>query len=491
MGADFECKEYQESKYRWDLVSDLYEGEDVIKKAGRKYIPALGGQENAEYISYVNRGSFFNAYSRTIQGLVGFIFRKPMEIDVNDKVKELLPTIMSTGQSFKELCKAVTLLVMKKGRVGLLVDSYADKTPYIALYEPESIINWKVEFVDGEEQLTLLVLRENADKQSNDEFSDEKQVQYRIFRLEGDVVSVEVAVRTDKGFLSEPRIYPKIKGKSLKKIMFNIIGSEENTMKVNKPPFLDLAFVNLAHWRLSVDYAHGLHFCALPTPWAAGFDLDADLSVGPVKAWISNNIGASCGYMEFTGQGLGAIKDAKKSLEDNMAILGSRVIEQNRSRVETAEAARIRQSGESGALTAIVENISEGLTVTIKRYTEWVGNADDSTYVKMNTDFIDTSVSPQEITALLAALQSGSMSLDTFLYNLKMGEILPPGREVEDEKLLIEAEGVKSFNGSVPFSNNPKKINSGGNNPLGNNLPMNGMGKGNKSGAIIEDSEED
>jgi hypothetical protein len=78
----------------------------------------------------------------------------------------------------------------------------------------------------------------------------------------------------------------------------------------------------------------------------------------------------------------------------------------------------------------------------MKRIAAWLGDSPDKVYVKMNTDFVDVSLSPQEITALLQALQAGAISQDTFLYNMLQGERLPPGRTIEEEKLLIEAEGV-------------------------------------------------
>ncbi len=39
--------------------------------------------------------------------------------------------------------------------------------------------------------------------------------------------------------------------------------------------------------------------------------------------------------------------------------------------------------------------------------------------------------------ALVSAWQSGAISQDTLLHNLKTSEVLPPGRSEEEEKRLI------------------------------------------------------
>jgi len=465
MSVEIEHIEYSEMISDWKMLNDIYQGEKAIKKAGTKYLPMLGGQEEDEYNSYKDRGSFYNALARTIQGLKGFIFRKKIDYHLPPVVEGLLPSIMSTGQSFNDLCQTVANSILKYGRVGLLVDSVNDGDPYIAIYQPETITNWRSEFVNGEERLTMVVLKEKVITAVDEEgFELIDEVRYRVLQIvkvgeeddeEEGIVQVSVwekkkviaAEGAREKYIKTSEFYPKLKNEFQNKIQFYFIGSEANTAKINKPPYIDMAYINIDHWRLSVDYRHGLHFCSLPTPWAAGFDDDSDLSIGPVRAWKSNDPNASCGYLEFTGRGLSAVKDAIDKDEESMAILGARMIENTRSRVETAEAARIRQSGEGGALNSIVENISSGLVECFRGVCLWLGVEFGDSYIKLNTDFIDDKMTPQEITALVQAHQSGSISLDTFLYNLNKGEMLPPDTDIETEKELIDMENNKSFTG--------------------------------------------
>jgi hypothetical protein len=53
--------------------------------------------------------------------------------------------------------------------------------------------------------------------------------------------------------------------------------------------------------------------------------------------------------------------------------------------------------------------------------------------VTLNTDFSDTALDPQEMTALMGLWQSGAISHESLLWNMKRGEVLPPDTDIEEE----------------------------------------------------------
>jgi hypothetical protein len=57
---------------------------------------------------------------------------------------------------------------------------------------------------------------------------------------------------------------------------------------------------------------------------------------------------------------------------------------------------------------------------------------------QLNTDFEASAMGARELQALVAAWESGAISQDTLLHNLRMGEILPPARTNEQEIRMIE-----------------------------------------------------
>ena len=123
-----------------------------------------------------------------------------------------------------------------------------------------------------------------------------------------------------------------------------------------------------------------------------------------------------------------------------MAQLGARLLEDQKKAAETAESKRIQYSGENSILASIANTASRALSQNLSWAAMMRGSPDAFIKCKINTDFFDSAMDPAELTALLTAWQSGAISHDTFLYNAQKGEILPPGRSVDDEKAMIGEE---------------------------------------------------
>lgn len=448
---------YNARIYTWKTIADILEGEEQIKSKGELYLPRLKGQKDAGYESYLNRGSFFNATARTIQGLGGAIMRKSVVTEIPKAMELWLDKVTLDGLSFKDVANVVVDELLSYGYYGILVDikNKIEMEPYLSLYNCINIFNVKYDYVDGDLKLIRLVLGESDYiDSSEDEFIQQEVEKVKLLELD-EAGFLEVSTwrkiegkRLAQGIeweLEGEVLKPNIRGKRFDFIPFQFFGSVANLPVPPKPPLLDLVWQNLQHWRLDVDYHHGLHFCALPTPWAAGFKKDAKLYIGPEKAWISENPEARCGYLEFTGEGLRAIKEALENTEKRMAVLSSRLLEGQKIAVEAAETHRIRASGDSATLGSIANSVELGLSRVLRIVAEWMNQDPDAIIVTMNKDFVNQKLSGQEITSLLAAVQAGRISMDTFLYNLKTGEILPEDRSVDEEKEMIEAEGFEPF----------------------------------------------
>jgi hypothetical protein len=201
---------------------------------------------------------------------------------------------------------------------------------------------------------------------------------------------------------------------------------------------LGLADMNLSHYRTSADLEHGRHFTALPTPYVTGVDAESELSIGAESAWVLPDPSSRAGYLEFSGQGLRALETAMDQKRSMMASLGAQLLEGQKAGVEASETLRLRQNSEMSALMKAVKTVESGLNHAFEYMTEWEGGNQIS--VSINTDFSDTKIDPQVMTALMQAWQSGAISHETFLWNLKRGEILPSGVEIEDERDRINLQ---------------------------------------------------
>jgi hypothetical protein len=470
--------DYDANAFDWVRARDVLSGEDAVKSAGEKYLPRLDSQTDEEFLAYRKRASFFNATARSAEGFIGLIFRRPPFVKVPESqsgVGRALAGFVNDadmlGTTLAGYAKNVATEVVGVGRAGSLVDWEGDveKRAYVSLYSAEQIINWRVERVNGRNIPTLIVLSENIPSETPDDLFEFKgQPQMRVLKLvPGDAGNdasgkrpfhYQVEIWRPKEnrnkrakvewALAETKI-PLRLGKPLPLIPFVFHGPRHSRSDVDRPPLRDIIAVNLDHYRLNADYKHGCHFTALPTAWVSGFDKSASLRIGSSTAWVSETPGATAGYLEFTGHGLTTFERAMDRDERLMAVLGSRLLEDQKKVGETAEAIQLRQSGENSVLSAIAGSVSESLTQILRwvfwwNATEEVPDAVTSSdvLIQLNTDFSLKGMSSQDLQAIVAAWQAGAISKDTMFELFRRGEILPDGRTNQDETALIKAAGA-------------------------------------------------
>jgi hypothetical protein len=205
---------------------------------------------------------------------------------------------------------------------------------------------------------------------------------------------------------------------------------------------LPLADTGLSLYRTSADLEHGRHFTALPTAWVTGIEKADKVFIGSGVVWqLPEN--SKVGFLEFNGQGLQSLEKAVIEKKELLASLGSQLLQSKKTGVETADAVRLRQNAEASTLVTTVKIVEQGITQLLQSMAAW-GNVTGDITVKMNTDFVDSRLSASDLTALVSTWQSGGISHDTLLYNLKRGEILEPGTDIEAERNKIEIQAGES-----------------------------------------------
>ena len=433
----------------WQKCRDAYEGQEAVIDRGAAYVAPLDTQTPTEYINYLRRGLYFNATARTVQSMVGASFRRPPVVEAG-AAEPLLSDITLTDFPFESLAKATMREILAVGRYGLLCD-YSDEEgrPYLVPYLAENIINWRVERIGGRSVITLIVLAESSHiADVSDPYAWEDQYRLRVLSLEEGVYTVRVYVKAkdatggpNERYILVEEIVPTVAGSSLEYIPFICLNANTVGMETDRPPLLDLVDVNLHHWRLSCDYNHGLHYTGLPTPVAAGFPKSNEgYRIGPGTAWWSESADAKASFLEFKGEGLGAMRDALTEDEAKMAALGGRLLEKPKHAAEAAAAIRLRMAGDQATLASITEAIDRGLTQAVGLLNAWMGVAPEGVEVILNKDFFAEQMSADEAVKLMQITQQGYMSVENLMFLYDRGELLRPGVEPQEERELIELQ---------------------------------------------------
>jgi hypothetical protein len=454
MAVDTTHKDYAAGQAKWSRCRDAVDGQDAVHAAGEKYLPRLKDQTDPEYKAYKQRATYFNATGRTLEGLVGMVMRKDAEIEAPDTLRDMLDDVDLNGTTINGLAAHLVNDVLEAGRIGLLVEyplitdqpqsaaqaAERNLRPYITRYCADSILNWKVSRINNVMQPTLVVLQEAASI-PEDEFTDKAVDQIRVLMLENGIYIQRVYQRSDstKEYALVLEITPLIRSQPFGFIPFFMFGPRTNDFTVQDPPILDLADLNLAHYRVTADYEHGCHFTGLPMLMLAGIEVKENepIHLGSQTAVVTTNAEAHGEFIEFQGQGLGALEKNLDRKEKQMATIGARMLEQQKAGVESEGAMEMRSNGESSVLAQIANLVSQQLTKTLQFFALWAGYTETVT-IKLNTDYLPAGLSAQQLSELVKSWQAGAISFETLFENLKRGEVIASTKTVEQEKQEIE-----------------------------------------------------
>ena len=439
MPIDSQHPIYAASVGRWTRLRTAYEGDDAVKAGDDAYLPRISTKQTPkEYEAYKSRASFYDALSRTIDGFVGAVSRKPNEIVLPDGLEMFAEDATAEGTNLNEFIKHLCSENVLMARAGVLVD-YDDtlNRAHFVSYPAESITNWG----DG-----WVVLRETVYETGDDGFETKAIEQYRHLAVVEGVYTVTIW-RERQGAVADGGgkwvVYsvatPTRRGQSIATIPWVWLSTQGCTARISKPPMLGLADLALSHYRTSADLEHGRHYSGLPTLWISGIRSDEEINVGSTAAILLEEPNAKVSYAQFDGDGLGSLERALAEKEEKMAALGAAILSQRKG-VESAETTKLRSTGESSLLMGVVSAVEECIRNALAIAAEWMSIAGEIV-VKINRDFVDVTIEPQMLLGMVAAYQAGTMSLEAFLYALQQGEMLPPDTDLVEEAAKLRASG--------------------------------------------------
>lgn len=253
---------YQEQRQAYDKIRDVIAGEDRLKNAGPQYLPQPEGLTTTQYARYVQGASFCAVAERTLRGMVGSVTRNTPIVELPPRIEPMRDAATFEGNSLDVLLEDTLREVLSVGRYAMLLDYPTDgaapgSAPFISTFNAESILDWKEELVGGRQKLTYLRLHED-----NDDLEDTGVEQHLVLSLSPAYTVKRFHVTTKRNgpkiqtveeVQIDEDIVPTINGAPLFDIPAVVVSPYNLKVDVEKPPFLDLVNVNLAHWRGSAD----------------------------------------------------------------------------------------------------------------------------------------------------------------------------------------------------------------------------------------------
>lgn len=415
----------------YDVIRDVIAGQKAVKDKTVAYLPLPNNEVSAEdtrYLAYLQRAVFYNVTARTLEGLTGQVFLRDPVIEIPTDLEPMLEDANGNGINFTQLSKAAVSSVMAYGRGGLFTDFPVTDMevtranirngfiqPTINFYQPWDIINWRTTKIGAKNVLSLVVLREQQIIEKD--FDIEVHEQYRVLRL----------VEIETGFVSFVEVWRKIEGEEglegefapidryvlldsdgqpLNELPFDFIGAKNNDDQVDKPPLIDMANINIAHYRNSADYEESAFMVGQPTPYFSGVTKDWVDTV-----WKKQVILGSRSAVPLPERGTAGLIQAESNTmafeamehkEKQMVAIGAKLVQERRIE-RTATETEIDSASENSTLSTVAKNVTTAFQKSLERAAAYVGKSNEEIKFELNTNFDLTSMTAEELRTVLEA----------------------------------------------------------------------------------------
>lgn len=449
--VDYKHPAYSEFYPEWEMIGDCVDGERVIKSKREKYLPHPSDNQKEDdkdgerYKNYLMRAAFINATGRTLSGLIGIAFSKPVTVDISSDIEYLEADIDGEGQPLSQMIRDALSQNLQRGRTGLLTDftgsgiqSEANKgRPFVRLFTARQIINWRV--THGKTSLVVLKYQEPVD---SDDFEFQLQDNWIELRLrEGKAYSRHW--RQDSNLIvSDWVALTDAKGAPLTELPWSWIGAVNNDHTPDAPPLADIAYINIKHYQTEADIAETSHTVGQPMVAITGLTDDWAKEYFPDGFTVGSRRGIALpvgGDMKFAQPEERNFQlTVAERREKQMAMLGAKLIERGTSS-RTATQAQDEAQTDNSVLSICSGNVEQAINRALQFCILFAGSG--RAVVTLNKQYEVAKLDSSSITALLAAVQSNNLRKIDFIRYLQSLNIVPQDEKAADIINELEAMG--------------------------------------------------
>lgn len=453
------CDEYTEMSKRWEVV-DLVLGDTLSVRACKEQVLPKLPHEKTGYDSRVKQLVLTPWFRRLVNGLVGVVLRKPSDnTNVNEQIKPHLDDVTLAGDDLQDFLRSLFLKYSQHGTVGILVDApnYEVKLkseevalnvrPYWSCYCHLQILGFRTARVNNVRKLTQIRLLEELDEPVG-KYGSQKIRQVRVLQLE--------QLLKDDGTLFNV-VYWAVHRQSETEWFIYQDGYLESAeipfymapdFGYGLPPFLQIAFLNIAETRKNAELDHLLSLCANQKVVFAGFDFDQAeddgevVTISPEDGYVSDNPNATVSYVGANVAPAEALMTRIEKIQSDMMNLAIAAIHSQKNMSETAESKRLDRVQSDSMMALITDEIEKLVNSALTGHAQMMGIIDPGA-IALNKDF-SNEILPVETAKFYADLVlQQKLTLETFFDLLIKGELLPNEMDVNNELLKIKNNSGK------------------------------------------------
>lgn len=479
---DNRCKAYTAMQPAQEIVRDVAGG--TLRLRGQiaparaantggasvsKYLPKFPAEHADDYVTRLATSTLFNAYGRTVQGLVGMVFKK------NPALAEDVPEVIrgntekGIGGHAENIDLAGTHLdvfareVLEdafEGHAFILVDmqkalgagaTLADEIraglrPYWVKYKASQAVNFRPVTINGQREIGQITFEEETSVEAG-EYGEQEVKRYRTFRLMpyADVATQEIK-HTVYWKLQEKRhengqdvfvILDEGVIKGFSRIPVAVVYGRKTGFLQSQPPLLDLALLNIKYFQKESDRDQSEHKCGNPIPI---FKIaDQDKQIVPAGSGLGIIIGKDedAFYLEPEGSALESTRKTLEDLRGQMAALGLSTLAARPQVQATATETIIDFTQESSELESIARSEQDALELCLGFHAQYLGLKSGGS-VTLGAHLKSLRLTQAQVQAYSSMASADQLSNRTLWDVLKAGDALPDGFDADTEETRLK-----------------------------------------------------
>ncbi len=430
--------DYKKFKPKWDLCRSLMESD------AHKYILDIDTSDPKRSKKYREDAILTNFTARTVNGLVGLIFRKSSTVKLPKKIEYLKQDCTGDNMSLEQASKEASEETLVAGRYGVMADYPAvnekmtpqeiaehDLKARLYFYKTDSIINWCETLVNGKKVLKMVTLKECYDDVGKDGYEWIEGIKYITLRLDDNFNYIQVE---HNKAMQETNRFPVFfaDGTPAKEILFSFIGSRKNKPKPDISPMYDISCLNIGHLKNSASYEESIAVCGQPSLFiTTTMSKDDFIAANPdgirIGARKGHNLGDNGTAFLLQAQPNLIADQGMQRKEQQAMMIGARLLTPQGG-TETAEAARIRNASEVSVLDSVATNVSDAFQRGLRWCAQLMGADPLEVEFQLNYEFFDTTSNPQQLVAEQGLMDRGAIGLSDLRHNLRKYGIIDPER---------------------------------------------------------------
>jgi hypothetical protein len=448
---------YERMRPRWDLIDALLGGTESLREAGERYLPRYEAESIPSHRRRLQAATLFAYFRRALDDLASRPFQKdvkpaddapawvaPFAEDVDRQGNNL--TVFAHRVFRDALANGLSFILVDAPQLpegATLADERAAGGPYWVHVPARNVLALRTTWTGSREVVSHARILEYAPVIEPDGLSERTVRRVRVLEPGSFTLWEEIEggdwEQIDAGAfgLNFVPLAPVILG-------------EREAPGAARPPLLDLAHLNIAHWQSSSDQRHCLSVSRFPMIAASGVSPEelGKFIVGPNAMLSAPDASSRFYYVEPTGAAIEAGRKDLEDIEKQMAAVSVDLLIRRTGANGTATAAALEAARGASLLQTMALVLKDALELALQYAARYRGQPDGGS-LEMDTDEIGAFSSVSDLDYLLKAYTADAISRETLIHEFQRRGVLSDALDLADDQERIENASPR-LSGRIP-----------------------------------------